>query len=221
MKEANENLKEEVLEKLEWDDRIEPSGIRLDLEEGEVTVSGSVPSYSAKQAVWEEITTTPGVTGVLDEMSVEYPPNLPVPADEEIRTHATSIFMMHSGFNTDRIDLKADNGQVDLEGTVQSYWQKKRAESLISDIHGVKSVQNKLSVVPTDQYTDKVIAEKIVRLYEKHGYFDPEMIDVKVQDGVVTLSGILPNGMVKREAIQLISYIPGIRDIADNLSVRE
>lgn len=44
------------------------------------------------------------------------------------------------------IELKVNNDELILSGTVDSRFEKRRAENLVENISGVRNVQNKLRV---------------------------------------------------------------------------
>lgn len=48
--------------------------------------------------------------------------------------------------STERLQIEASEGQVSLEGTVASYFQKQMAQELILRLDGVDQLENKLKV---------------------------------------------------------------------------
>lgn len=211
----NEQIKKDIVDKLYWDGRVDAADIKIDIREGQVKIYGSVPNYTAKQAAWEDAWITPGVKDVNDQIVVKYPTNLPIPKDEEIRTNVISVLSLNSSIDSEDIDVEVTDGKVVLEGMVDSYWQKIKAEDLVFDIIGVTHVLNKLSVVPNGNFLDKDIAEDIVNIYDKSVQVESEQISVKVEDGIVTLTGTVPNWSIKRTAVNLARFTPGVRDVVD------
>ena len=211
----NEQIKKDIVDKLYWDGRVDAVDIKIDIREGQVKIYGSVPNYTAKQAAWEDAWITPGVKDVNDQIVVKYPTNLPIPKDEEIRTNVISVLSLNSSIDSEDIDVEVTDGKVVLEGMVDSYWQKIKAEDLVFDIIGVTHVLNKLSVVPNGNFLDKDIAEDIVNIYDKSVQVESEQISVKVEDGIVTLTGTVPNWSIKRTAVNLARFTPGVRDVVD------
>lgn len=50
------------------------------------------------------------------------------------------------GVDASNIQVTADNNEITLDGTVGTRWEKRRAEDVVSDLSGVKHVQNNLRV---------------------------------------------------------------------------
>lgn len=54
-----------------------------------------------------------------------------------------------------------------------------------------------------------------------HGYLDARDIEVRVDDGVVTLSGTVDSRRAKRMAEDVADNVPGVWDVNNNLTIRE
>jgi len=87
------------------------------------------------------------------------------------------------------IEVSVRSGWVTLNASVDAYWKKLRAEEIATTLTGVLGVTNELAVVPSDAYEDKLIADNIVSALDRNVHVDAESVDVRVNDGVVTLSG--------------------------------
>ena len=112
--------------------------------------------------------------------------------------------------NLDSFDINTDvkNGNVILTGKVENSVDKKLAEELIANIDGVKSVDNKLTIVANnendssvsddmestyDKGTSELTDAKIATVIKTRLLMDTDIsgfdIDVDVEDGNVTLTG--------------------------------
>jgi hypothetical protein len=108
-------------------------------------------------------------------------------------------------------------GEVTLEGSVFEYWEKTKAEKIALEAAGTTKVINKLSVVPTRKKEDMEIAEDIVAAFDRNANVGAEWVDVKVEDGKVTLSGNLPDKRAYRAAYNVAASTSGVIDIINNL----
>ena len=59
----------------------------------------------------------------------------------------------------------------------------------------------------------------IVSAIDRNLYVDAELVDVEVEDGIVTLSGNLPTWAAYKAAYNAAAYTSGVLDIVDNLSI--
>jgi len=71
-------------------------------------------------------------------------------SDERIREDLCERFTQHSYLDPTDIDVRVQNAQVTLDGTVSDRWAKRTAEDLADSVWGVKEVHNLLRIVPID-----------------------------------------------------------------------
>jgi osmotically-inducible protein OsmY len=93
----------------------------------------------------------------------------------------------------DAIAVGADDGAVTLRGTVGSFHEKREAAKAAKRVLGVTSVQNELNVrLMTDsRRDDSDIRAAALQVLMLDSLVPADAIDVKVKDGVLTLSGIV------------------------------
>jgi len=214
----DEDIKKDVIHRLTWDDRVEAAKIIVDVKEGKVTLTGSVPSYLARSAAYDDVWTVRGVRSVDNELSVK---PLKVPSDEEIRTRVEDRLMTSPAFETADIDVEVDSGIVKLKGTVDALWKRSSAETITEALRGVVDVQNELAVVPTGDFVDEDIARRIIDALDRDARVDAEDVTVSVRNGTVTLTGTVPDRYARRAAYEAALYTSGVKEIHDQLAVSE
>jgi osmotically-inducible protein OsmY len=101
---------------------------------------------------------------------------------------------------------------------VDTYWKKIKAAELVSDILGVMGVDNALSVVPTEGRLDTLIADDIMATLKRSTNIDINTVEVTVENGVVTLSGTVPDWSALQKAEAVARYTGGIVDVINDLS---
>jgi osmotically-inducible protein OsmY len=102
---------------------------------------------------------------------------------------------------------------------VDSYWRKIKAKSLISGMNWVRSVTNKLSVVPTEKISDERVAGDLVEALERNGHITAERVTVEVDDGLVTLSGWVQDRKAYYEAQNTAMLTAGVLGVKNDLVV--
>jgi len=215
---SSEKIKKDIVDQLYWDNSVDTSEVMVEVSDGRARLSGTVPSFTAKQAAYRDAL-VPGVTSVQNDLIIEMPPAIPASTDDEIKERAEHILQWNVNIDAVNITVSVDAGRVTLSGSVDAYWRKKRAEELVSAIIGVLAVDNALAVVPTESRVDKSIADDITAAFERNMAIDINTVDVKVEDGIVTLSGKVStwNAMLTAEEIAL--YTAGVIDVVNDLSV--
>jgi hypothetical protein len=67
--------------------------------------------------------------------------------------------------------------------------------------------------------SDERIREDVSEALYRHPEVDASNIEVRVKDGVVTLSGTVSNRWMKRQAEDAVEYVPGVQDVRVDLTV--
>jgi osmotically-inducible protein OsmY len=120
----------------------------------------------------------------------------------------------------DPLDLKvtASYGHVTLIGSVANYYQKKIAEADVHDVIGVGWVTNDL-VVRSVKREDFRIRDDILFDISTDNALWHQGIEVKVNSGVVSLSGKVDTPYEKEHAKTVASRIRGVREVNNKITV--
>ena len=218
---SNEQIKKDIVNQLYWDQMVDASDVMVEVSDGKVTLSGTVPSYSARQAAYNDAVIIPGVYLMDNRLGVQAPPVLPPITDDEIRMRAESILDWNADIDAAAIIVTVQAGRVNLSGHVDAYWKRIKAEELVSNLFGVLEVDNAITVVPTDGYRDTLIADDIIATLERSTDIDINNVEIKVENGVVTLSGNVPNWSALRSAEDIARYTGGVVEVINDLSPGE
>ena len=120
------------------------------------------------------------------------------------------------------IGVAARDGIVTLTGHAKSYAEKFAAERAARRVRGVKAVAQEMDVrLPSDKKTaDDEIAARAVKILEWDVVIPLDSIRVKVENGVVTLSGEV-DWAYQRSAAELdVHRLSGVKLIVNQISVR-
>lgn len=117
------------------------------------------------------------------------------------------------------VNVETTKGMVSLRGKVATDAEKKAAEEIARGIEGVQAVRNELQVVPGS--AKKVVEAKDDEITTQvKGRFkaDPKLksLDVRTDNGVVTLQGKLPSIMDSARASQKAREVPGVRSVRND-----
>jgi osmotically-inducible protein OsmY len=212
-------IEQDVRQELIWDYRVDATDVSVSVTNGTVILSGAVPSYTQRNLASTDAWKIGGVMDVNNLLTVRYPTTVTVPADAEIKADVETALALNATVDSSDIAVSVANGTVTLDGTVSRYWEKRRAEDLASDLTGVVMVDNHLTVVPTQDFEDQIIAEDVEAALERNLYVVAEEVTVEVEDGVVTLSGTVPTYHARAEAFNAAASTPGVVIVNNNLTV--
>lgn len=214
-----EDIKKDVVDQLYWDYRVDASDITVSFDDGTLVLSGTVPSYTAKDAAEDDAWSVQGVSILRNDLTVSFPEEFIVPDDEEIKNNVETSLILNNNIDSTKFEISVVGGIVSLEGSVDSYWKKLEAETVAKNKSGVIDVINKIAIVPTESFIDEDIAEDIVNSLARSVSVDVDNVDVKVKDGVATLSGKVLGWNAYDAAMDAARYTAGVIDIKDNLII--
>lgn len=215
----DEDIKVDIAEQLNWDARIDASEVSITVNNGDVTLSGHVPTMAAKSAAFDNAYLVEGVLSVTDDLKVEIPETKVTPADVEIRDNVEMALSINSVVDTEKIDISVNQGWVSLEGTVNAFWKKINVEREALDVNGVLGVSNNIAVVPTDSYEDEKIAREINNALERNIQVNADDITVRVENGAVTLDGTVKTNNAKSTAYDAAQYTSGVTSVKNRVRV--
>lgn len=122
-------------------------------------------------------------------------------------------------FSASGIRATTENGIVVLTGSVPLSSWKERAARVASVVHGVRAVVNRLQVVPVSR-PDHLVADEVRKALRGTAALTKMRIAVRVQDGVVELSGAISSWEEQQFAERVARHVPGVRFCLNQLSSR-
>ncbi len=219
MPRSDEEIKQDVLNQLDWDSRVDASRVRVEVRDRIVKLRGEVPSRMAQTAAFVDAAYVPGVADVENDTRVVFPAVAQVPPPHEIEKNIEAMLACNAYINRADIRVIYDKGVATLEGSVDAMWKKGYAEDLVAHARGVAAIDNKLSVVPTRGFLDQSIAEDITAALDRNTLIRAEDIRVEVEAGVVTLEGLASTGQGRQAAVDIARHTSGVVNVRDRLDI--
>lgn len=214
---TDSQIKQDVLNELKWDTRVDETDIGVQVRDGVVTLVGSVPVYAKKLAARDAAHRVHGVLDVVDEMQVRVP-GIGARGDGEI-AHAVRLALEWDAFVPDeRITSTVSMGIVTLEGSVDTWAQRADAERAVRGLSGVRGVINQLSV-RTKTIDASRIKNDIEEALERQAEREARRISVTVKDGTVTLMGRIRSWAERNAVDRVAGFAPGVQRVDDRLIV--
>lgn len=128
---------------LEWNPSIEAGRIEVSVQDGVVTLAGTVGTFWQRSIACETASNIRGVLDIRNLLSVE--PGLDIP-DRDIACRLQSTIGKSAFIDPGMISLHVKNGVVTLSGTVHSHHAFHAAEELAGSIAGVRDINNYLVI---------------------------------------------------------------------------
>jgi osmotically-inducible protein OsmY len=216
---ADEEIKKNIIDQLYWNSRVNIAGIKVEVTDGKVTLTGDVHSNSAKAASSECAWLVSGVQEVDNNLKIVFKKFAEPVTDKDITNAIEQMLFWNADIVSTNIKVSVEHVLVTLSGTVPTFWEKMRAEQVVSRMSNITTVRNLLSVVPSKKFEDQKIAERIVSGLRQNSMINEDAIDVKVENGIVTISGIVPKRYTMMAVYNTAECTNGVTNVINNLTV--
>jgi osmotically-inducible protein OsmY len=124
----------------------------VSVKDGIVTLKGEAENLAQKELTAEYAKDIIGVKEVRNEMTIAYHPQPNVQAikenidDASVTAQVKMALMMHHSTSAISTNVTTQSGEVTLTGIAKNDAEKSLVTKLVSDIHGVASVKNQMTV---------------------------------------------------------------------------
>jgi osmotically-inducible protein OsmY len=142
-------------------------------------------------------------------------------SNDVLRQEVVEAIRWEPLLSSNEIDVSVHDGIVTLGGTVDNYTQKKEAEQAVKNIAGVKAVVDdvKVDLYFSDIKSDTDIATSVIKALHENWAVPDHRLKVTVENGWVTLEGILHWNFQRKAADNAIRYLPGVRGVIDQIKI--
>lgn len=215
--------------------RLSGYDIKVDTDDGVVTLSGQVGSEHVKSLAGEIARDTPGAREVINNIEVNpgAQPSIENSRidDLEIRTAILESFARSPELAGKTIDIAVENRRVTLSGSVDTKAQSTGAEQAARAVDGVAAVTNNLSVanpeaVPepspaaaSPEELNAQLAKQVEFELYRTGAFDTQTLTIKADQGNITLTGKVRSRAEQLLAERVAQGTPGVKKVTNGLEV--
>jgi osmotically-inducible protein OsmY len=217
MMKSDEQIHQDVLRELRWDSRVNDTEVGVEVDQGIVTLTGTVASYARRLAAQEAAHRVTGVLDVANDIRVKVLGS-EGRTDMEIAQAVRQALVWEVLVPDTRITSTVTDGWVTLEGSVDRIRERDDAERAIRYLQGVHGVRNKLVVRPPTVQSERV-REVIEDALERCAAREAKRIRVQVSDGMVTLTGRVHSYAEKRAVLGAVSHAPGVHTVTEHLRI--
>lgn len=220
----DEDIGRDAQETLSRDVYLTGLPIKVSVKNHVITLSGSVATAYETARAENNVRWMSGVEDVENRLKVEPWENegvgkqLIVPSDDTLKEAIVAELQQDGRLANLDFDVKAIRGHVTLTGSVNNPFQKRLAEQDARDVVGVGGVTNNLKPL-VEGRTDEAIHTDIELDLGADATTENLDIQVRVQNGVTTLSGMAHSWFEKEHATDLASRNWGVKDVVNRIRV--
>jgi osmotically-inducible protein OsmY len=216
VRKSDAQIRRDTLDELERHWRFKPAEIGVEVDDGVITLTGTVTSYAKLLAAADVASTIAGVKGVANELVVRVP-GLGVPSDADIAAAVATALRVDPDVNEEAVEIVVRDGIVTLKGAVGYWYQRNAAEEGARRIAGVVSVKNAIRVIPPTR-TDAELKDEIERSLQRRIPLAADRVKVTVSGGVVTLRGNVELYSDRVQAEKSAWMTEGVRNVINSLT---
>lgn len=195
-------------QKLDHHSAVPLDSVHITTTDGVVTLAGTVDHYRAKRFCEEIAEGVRGVRSVVNRLEVTPTPR----SDAELRRDIFLALREDEAIDHDPLEVEVTDSVVVLSGAAESRAEADLAVVVAAGVAGVKAVKSEIVVNRKLDRTDDEIGLEVAARLSANPWIDAEVINVKVDDGEVTLSGRVPTARQKSNAADL-AFVAGAASV--------
>ncbi len=216
MSKTDSQLKQDIENELLWDPTINSAQIGVTVDQGAVTLLGTVDTYPQMWAAEDATKRVFGVRTVARDLKVK------VLGDHK-RSDSEIAVAVQSALKWDVLIPKAVTanvhaGAVTLDGQVSWNFERDAALRAVRNLAGVVSVYNAITLKP--QTSSAQVKEKIQSALQRQANSDASAIHIATSGSRVTLSGHVSSWQSMEDASNAAWAAPGVTEVVDQMKMQ-
>lgn len=142
--------------------------------------------------------------------------------DEILQKEVQDAIKWEPLLNAAEIGVTAIGGIITLTGNVDSFAKKMEAENAAKSVSGVKAVVEKIEIRfdATWEITDQEIAAEILNAYKWDWQIPSDKLNIKVENGWITLEGALQWNFQKKAAEKSVIGLIGVKGLTNKITIK-
>ena len=211
---TDQKIQADVMAELRWDPSVPANEIGVVVNDGVVTLTGTVDTYMKKWRAEEVAHHVNGVIAVANEIQVR---SIGERTDSDIAAAAVHALSWNSTIPQGKVHVTVDKGWITLRGEVEWQFQRQEAERAVRRLFGVKGVSNLITVKPAATPSD--LKKKIQDALVRNAQLDAAGITVEVEGSKAILRGKVRSWAERQEAERVAWLAPGITSVDNKITI--
>jgi osmotically-inducible protein OsmY len=222
---SDDEARDDVVDALDRDPYLTGFPLTVRVHEGVATLEGTVGSLYEKDRAESDAFAAAPLTRVDNRLFVDWfeekgvRETEPRPTDHQVASEIRDTLDLDMRISDpSKISVDVAGRFVTLDGTVLDDYQKRIAEEDAHGATGVLGVNNRLVADEATRSDDAIRGAVRVELDTDYAINGPD-IGIEVNDGVVTLDGVVGNTFLRQHASEIASRVAGVRAVMNEITV--
>jgi osmotically-inducible protein OsmY len=210
------DVRDDVLSELAWDSRIDEKQIGVQVEQGVVTLGGTVDDLATSTAAVEAAHRVAGVKDVANELQVKSVQSAHL-TDTDIAKVVRQALEWDALVPDKEIRSTVTAGVVTLEGLVTTPIEREEVERVVRRLKGVRRLDNRLQV--SRVLEPDAVAASIRQALNRRAVREATHLTLRVREGRVSIEGAVQSREERSAILGAIRGTRGVQAIEDRLAV--
>lgn len=215
MHKPNKLLEADVADELDWDPQLDDTRITISATDGQVTLTGSVPTFYEVGRASDDVMLVGGVKGLENRLLVGLVGD--AVTDAEIAVAAANALDADRLVPKGAVNVDVLEGFVTLAGEVRHQYQRKAAEFAVRRVDGVLGMDDNITLTSEPIPTD--VADRIQKTFRRRAIIDDSQIEVSNVTNTIYLDGKVDSWPARDAADDAAWEAPGVDNVVDRLQV--
>jgi osmotically-inducible protein OsmY len=217
---SDAQIQADVMQELRWDTRVTATDVGVEVKDGIVTLTGTVPSWTMRLAAADAAHRVAGVLDVANDLTVKLPGS-PRRTDGDIAAAVRMALEWDVLVPHERIRSTVTDGVVTLEGDVDFWNEYDDAARAVRNLAGVREVKNLITVDPRARpVATSTVRSAIEEALLRHAIHAARHVNITVAEGAVYLSGEVKSWPEYRAVIGAVRGTPGVKKVESTIRVQ-
>lgn len=210
-------IQQDVLNEMKWDTRVEPNEVGVEVDNGIVTLTGTVSSWAKKVAAQEAAHRVAGVLDVANDLVVKIAGSTER-SDTDIAAAVRNTLQWDVFVPDKDIQSSVAGGFVTLTGVVDTATQREDAARAVRNLAGVRAVDVQITL-HQHEVTPEELRAAIHDALERHADRDAGRIRIDVEGGRITLYGDVHSWRDRQAIVGAVTGTRGVDSVIDRLRI--